>query len=132
MTLQASDLVCWHCGQSLKGIELPLRRLAQCPACRSELHVCLMCIHYDTRYTSQCRHDLADKVLDKDRANFCGYLRPRRNAYVEAKGDEASRARLDAMFGDEEAQESESTDEPTAAERSRRDLDQLFDPADDE
>ncbi len=33
----AHDLICWKCGVSLAELSLPLRRLDECPKCRSEL-----------------------------------------------------------------------------------------------
>src|SRR2546430_6917223 len=34
----AHDLVCWKCGAPLAELTLPLRRLEECPQCRSEEH----------------------------------------------------------------------------------------------
>jgi hypothetical protein len=48
-------LVCWKCGASLADYSLPLRRLEECRACRAQLHVCRMCVEYDTHYAKHCR-----------------------------------------------------------------------------
>ena len=61
----AHDLVCWKCGASLAELTLPLRRLEECPECRSELHVCRMCVEYDTRVAKHCREPTAEEVSDK-------------------------------------------------------------------
>ena len=45
----AHDLVCWKCGASLSSLSLPLMRADTCPKCRADLHVCKMCVDYDTR-----------------------------------------------------------------------------------
>jgi hypothetical protein len=97
----AHDLVCWKCGASLAALTLPLRRLEECPACRAELHVCRMCVEYDTTYAKHCREPIAEEVRDKVRANFCDFFKPRPGAYVPANTAEvdAARAALDKLFG---------------------------------
>ncbi len=140
----AKELVCWQCGASLKSVPLPLSRLAECPRCRADLHVCRMCKHYDTRYIGECRHDRADRVLDKTHANFCTHFRPRPDAHDPAANAEAdaARARLEALFGMQEDPEDPSGETPeqdeqpaasergegpkSEAERAREQLEALF------
>ena len=97
----AHDLVCWKCGASLSELTLPLRRLEECPKCRSELHVCRMCKDYDEHVAKKCREPIAEEVSDKTRANFCDYFAPRAAAYVAPPTDAAERARaeLARLFG---------------------------------
>jgi len=47
-----------------------------CDRCRSDLHICLNCSHYDTTAYNECRESSAERMLDKDRANRCEYFRP--------------------------------------------------------
>lgn len=97
----AHDLVCWKCGASLAAMSLPLLRLDACPACRAELHVCRMCVEYDTSKAKHCREPTAEEVRDKERANFCDHFKPRSGAYnpsSTAAADQA-RAELDKLFG---------------------------------
>ncbi len=49
----------------------------ECPQCDRPLHVCLNCGFYDPAYNNQCRETQAERVVDKDRFNFCEYFRPR-------------------------------------------------------
>ena len=70
-------LSCWKCGASLECYTLPLRRLEECPSCRAELHVCRMCVEYDTAVAKHCREPTADEVRDKTHANFCDHFKPR-------------------------------------------------------
>jgi hypothetical protein len=95
------DLVCWKCGASLAALSPPLRRLDECPKCRAELHVCKMCVEYDTRVAKHCREPTAEEVSDKTRANFCDHFKPRAGAYVAPNTAEVekSRAALDQLFG---------------------------------
>lgn len=93
-------LVCWKCGASLAAQPLPLGRLAECDACRAQLHVCKLCRFYNPRVSNACEETIADAVTDKERANFCGYFEPRAGAYRPQLGAEAeARARLDDLFG---------------------------------
>ena len=72
----AHELVCWKCGASLSALTLPLRRLEEC-RCRAELHVCRMCVEYDTGVAKHCREPTAEEVRDKASANFCDHFKPR-------------------------------------------------------
>jgi ribosome-binding protein aMBF1 (putative translation factor) len=78
----AHDLVCWKCGASLASLSLPLRRLDECRQCRAELHVCRMCVEYDTSKAKHCREPTAEEVRDKAHANFCDFFKPHAGAYV--------------------------------------------------
>ena len=97
-----SDFVCWKCGGSLKALELPYSRRDECPHCHAELHVCRLCKHYAPRLTSLCNHDYTDPPRDRDRANFCDYFKPRKNAYqkLDARQSDLSRNQLSELFGE--------------------------------
>jgi hypothetical protein len=94
-------LTCWKCGASLEALSLPLRRLDVCKACNHELHVCRLCVEYDTRVAKHCREPTAEEVREKTLANFCDHFKPKAGAYVAPNSAEvaASRAALDALFG---------------------------------
>lgn len=100
MAPMGHGLTCWKCGASLEWATLPLRRLEECKSCRSELHVCRMCVDYDTRVAKHCREPTAEEVRDKTQANFCDHFKPKPGAYVAPTGEaDASRAALEALFG---------------------------------
>jgi hypothetical protein len=95
------DLSCWKCGASLAELTLPLRRLEECPKCHAELHVCRMCVDYDTRVAKHCREPTAEEVNDKTHANFCDHFKPRPGAYTPPNTAEveAAKSALDQLFG---------------------------------
>jgi len=97
----AHDLVCWKCGASLAELTLPLLRLEECPQCHGELHVCRMCIEYDTRVAKHCREPTAEEVSDKTHANFCDHFKPRAAAFTPPNTAEVEKARteLERLFG---------------------------------
>jgi hypothetical protein len=96
-----NELVCWKCGASLAALPLPLGRLAECLACRAELHVCRICEFYDPRVAKACREPMAEEVQDKERANFCDYFQAMPDAYRPRTDAEAQAAwaQLGALFG---------------------------------
>ena len=93
-------LVCWKCGASLAELSLPVGRTEYCRACRAEVHVCRMCRFYDLSKAKQCAEPIADPVLNKERANFCGYFEPAAGRFRPANSaaDEA-RTALEGLFG---------------------------------
>jgi hypothetical protein len=44
-----------------------------CPYCLSELRCYLNCRHYNHNSYNQCRESQADRVMEKDRSNFCDF-----------------------------------------------------------
>ncbi len=110
------ELLCWKCGASLAELLAPLERLAECPVCAADLHVCRLCEFYDTGVARSCREPVAEDVADKTRANFCDYFRARPGAYSAPDGEAASaaRAELDALFGDGGASAGAAEAEPAS------------------
>jgi hypothetical protein len=121
-----TPLVCWKCGASLESEPLPLARLAECPVCHADLHVCRLCEFFDPGVANSCREPVADVVKDKEHANFCGYFQPRPDAWAGSVAAPArqARANLDALFGD--APEGEPGGIAGDAEHVRRRLEDLF------
>lgn len=121
--------VCWKCGESIESVPKPLGRLAECPGCRADLHVCRMCIFYYPRASQGCREPIAEQVNDKGRSNFCDYFQPRPGAYeaTEDLAAQAAQEQLDALFvkrGD--ASPSSASGERATEDSSRAELERLF------
>jgi hypothetical protein len=104
---------------------LPLARHEECPHCGAQLHVCRMCVFFDTAVAQQCREPVADPVSDKRRANFCGYFSLNPHAFTEPTDQAAaSRRLLDTLFGGEtSAAESETR---AAEDELCKQVEQLF------
>jgi hypothetical protein len=118
--MRIEGLVCWKCGADLAMVPQPLARLAECPACRAELHACRLCRHYNPRIEGQCDEDQAEEVRDKTRANFCDYFKPRPGAFQapDAGRTAAAKARIDDLFG--------GTAPDSSGSNARDGLDALF------
>jgi len=121
----SKTFICWKCGSNLVDVILPLPRLAECPTCRAQLHVCRMCEYFDPSLGQQCREPVAESVTDKQRANFCGYFQITAYAY-SVKPDKAAEARrqLDEMFGNASAPSASEQSNP--ADAAREQLENLF------
>jgi hypothetical protein len=92
-------LVCFKCSNeiALVGTGVAVGRRDECPKCRSDLHVCKNCQHYDAKVYNECRETSADVVREKDRANFCDFFVPGGQG---AKKDDAAalKAKAEALF----------------------------------
>jgi hypothetical protein len=89
---------CWKCATEIDTRERVEFRAA-CPSCDQPLHACKNCHHYDPGYYNQCRETIAERVVDKERGNFCEVFTPRSGGVQLKGGSSAStRAQLDALF----------------------------------
>jgi len=87
---------CFHCGREGERKERVGFR-DRCPACDRPVHACLNCDFYDRSYNNECRETQAERVVDKDRANFCDSFAQRRATIKLASAPDA-RGKLDALF----------------------------------
>lgn len=78
----------------------PYGRRDTCPSCGADLHACVQCAFYTPGHYNDCREPQAERVLDRERANFCDYFRAGEGAgpSTASEAKEAARARLDALF----------------------------------
>lgn len=90
-------LICFKCSQEMTFSGIPGRR-EECPQCRSDVHVCKNCEHYDPKVYNECRETSADVVREKDRANFCDYFSPRKGGTGTIDKAAALRAAAEALF----------------------------------
>jgi hypothetical protein len=90
---------CQSCGNAIAVFGAVGRRDA-CPACGADLHSCAQCEFYDVYSSNQCREPQAERVADKQQANFCEFFRLSRAIVAEPKPTPAqdARARLEALF----------------------------------
>jgi hypothetical protein len=89
---------CFYCGRQIEFKQRVGFR-EDCPGCERPLHVCLNCKFYDPTFNNQCREPQAERVIDKDRANFCEYFSARiSNAPRQLAPVNEARAKLDALF----------------------------------
>jgi len=88
---------CYFCGHESDG---KVFRNTLCLNCGKELKICLNCQFYDTAAADQCREPQAERVVDKDRSNFCDFFSPSGlgpNRSAAMKKDEAKK-KLEDLF----------------------------------
>ena len=71
--------VCFYCGTQLEADGKP-GRADTCSACNADLHCCCNCAFYDPGSYNDCRETQAERVIEKDRSNFCDYFAFRQGA----------------------------------------------------
>lgn len=64
---------CFHCGKPLDASCKPGRG-DECPSCGSGVKACLNCRFYNRGAYNGCAEPSAERVVDKDRANFCEFF----------------------------------------------------------
>ncbi|MCW5830336.1 MAG: hypothetical protein KIT79_13600 [Deltaproteobacteria bacterium] len=94
------EVPCPACGKTISVTE-PVGRRDTCQVCGADLHVCLHCRHYDTSAYNECREPQADRVVDKDRPNFCDWFHIRTSGDPSGKTDPKAKAKaaLEGLFG---------------------------------
>ncbi|MFO1462625.1 MAG: hypothetical protein U1F66_02535 [bacterium] len=90
---------CYHCGKT-SDFGDRVGRTETCPHCGYDAHVCYNCLHYDPKAYNECQETQAERVLEKDKANFCDYFAPSDHAMRagENKKQDEAKAKLDALF----------------------------------
>lgn len=89
---------CHNCLKEL-DIRTHVGRKDVCPSCGSDLRCCLNCLYHAPGTYNACREPQADRVVEKDRSNFCDYfILAEDGSGSSAKDPESAKNRLDALF----------------------------------
>jgi len=64
---------CHRCHNTIPIEDTPGRREV-CPTCGADLHCCFNCRFFDPDVYNQCREPQAERVLDKNKSNFCDFF----------------------------------------------------------
>ena len=67
---------CVFCKYKIK-IDGKVSRRDTCPQCKRDLRCCKQCKFYDKSAYNECREVSAERIVDKERANYCDYFVPR-------------------------------------------------------
>ncbi len=89
---------CWHCGAGLTRLDFG--RESRCPKCDKATHCCRNCRHYAPGRPNECTEPQVERVIDKDRPNFCDLLEPnpRDRGPAPDAGADALRAAAESLF----------------------------------
>lgn len=88
---------CYFCQHEIEIGEFVGRR-DECPHCGRDLHCCYQCNFFEPAYNNECRETQAERVVEKDRSNFCGYFRFGRRDKEVREQRENVLSQLDALF----------------------------------
>lgn len=83
-------------------LDRKITRRETCPSCGWDLHVCLNCRFFDLGVYNQCREPQAERVLDKERSNFCDYFVYREESTTGAHTGGAARKKIEDLFKNNE------------------------------
>jgi len=97
MNARIPERRCFRCGQTLT-IEGRVGRKELCPQCGADLHVCKNCRFYEPGAYNDCRETQAERVLDKEKANFCEFFSFGTGAVGERETKPDARAKWEALF----------------------------------
>jgi predicted RNA-binding Zn-ribbon protein involved in translation (DUF1610 family) len=91
--------ICHRCKNEL-DVRDKVGRKEACPSCGSDLRVCLNCRFYDPGAYNQCHETQAERVVDKDRSNFCDYFVFNDAASGTGRGETTTdaKAKLENLF----------------------------------
>ena len=67
---------CSFCNKDV-NIEGKISRHDTCPHCNRDLRCCKQCNFYDQDAYNECREVAAERIVDKERANFCDFFTPK-------------------------------------------------------
>ena len=87
------------CHKCLKDLEIktPVGRKDVCPSCGSDLRCCLNCGFHAPGTYNECKEPQAERVVEKERSNFCDYFVFRDAASARQDVDSA-KAKLASLF----------------------------------
>jgi hypothetical protein len=91
-------LQCYKCQEILsETYKVMVGRRDICPKCMADIRCCRNCQFYDVKSYNECREPSADRVTEKEKANFCDYFKIGSGAGdADAKADALAKA--NALF----------------------------------
>ena len=90
-------MLCAFCGRkvTLKGKVMMTNTF---PHRSRDLRCCRQCKFYDPHAYNECKEVSAERVIDKERANFCEYFVPRGSSSSAPERAADAREALEALF----------------------------------
>lgn len=93
------SLQCHKCGKALPDTyKIMVSRADTCAQCMTDIRCCKMCQFYDPKSYNECRESSADRVADKEKANFCDYFKIGSSYNDADKQRQEILARAQALF----------------------------------
>lgn len=91
------NLNCFKCGkENPTSDKVGFRE--SCFSCGQDLHCCKNCKFYDSSSYNECRETQADRVLDKEKANFCDYFQSGTGQTPNTSPIDEAKRKLEELF----------------------------------
>lgn len=91
-------MICHKCKKTIPTSE-KIGFREDCPSCGADLHTCLNCDFFDTSVYNECRETSAERVLDKEKANYCEYFVARSANQNTENAPSNAKKKLEELFG---------------------------------
>ena len=88
---------CAFCGKQISVVD-KVGRNDTCPHCGGDLKCCKQCDFYQPNAYNECREVMAERIVDKERANFCDYYVPNGPSRGRVNRTQDARDALEALF----------------------------------
>lgn len=88
---------CFSCGKEVILLGAVGFR-EECLSCQSDLHVCKNCEFYDKTAYNECRETQADRIVEKEKANYCEFFKFRMSAVAQKKEKDHLLSQAEALF----------------------------------
>ena len=74
--MQNHEILCFACHKPT-GLQpnQKIPKSEECYHCYASLRCCKMCSFYDQSSYNECKEPMADRIVDKDKANFCDFFK---------------------------------------------------------
>lgn len=91
--------MCPFCNADLTNLG-EVYRSTKCPSCGNDVKICRNCRFYDPSAHWECRETVAERVSDKEAANFCEGFRfdPRRAGPADLSKKQAAKDAFGSLF----------------------------------
>jgi hypothetical protein len=91
------EIQCPGCQQKFDAGET-IGRQETCPGCQEDLHSCRWCRFYDATAYNECREPSAERVVDKEKSNFCDYFEWNQAGGSQESATDKAKEALDNLF----------------------------------
>ena len=88
---------CAFCGGKT-NIKEKVSKNDTCPHCGKDLRCCKQCKFYDNHAYNDCKEVSAERVVDKERSNFCEYFVFKGSPMENLDKTQEARNALEALF----------------------------------
>ncbi len=94
--------MCYKCAKPLE-CSRPISRNETCPHCLADVRCCKNCKHYSVGAHYDCKENIEELVVEKERSNFCDWFSLNTSATTVFSGEskiEKAKQEFNSLFGD--------------------------------